>query len=398
MIKVGSKMNDILKESKKLNEELIQIRRELHQIPELDMDLPKSKAFIKNKLVSYGYEPIELDKSGLYAEIGQGEKRIMLRADFDALPILEQTDLKFKSTNGCMHACGHDIHATMLLGTAKLLKKYENELNCKVRLLFQPGEETGIGAQKMIEEGALEGVDESFMIHVVTGKGMPTGKIVTTCTGASTASSTKFDIKIKGKGGHGSTPFMTKDPINAASHMVLNLQTITSREMNVFDPAIISVCKIQGGNNYNIIPDSVALEGTLRTFGNQNVEHFSTRIKQVVEKTADVFDVQAEIDIFELIPSVIQNKDLYLKTIDQLTNLFGKENIMELKDIIGSNKIPGSEDFSFYSQLVPSTCLFLGLATEDEYGLHHPKVSFDEEHIYMGVASFVTIALNANSN
>ncbi len=384
-------MFNILEESKELLEELKFIRKELHQIPELDMDLPKSKAFIMSKLKEYGYEVEELGKSGMVTNIGNGEKTILLRADFDALPMVEETNLEYKSTNGSMHACGHDIHATMLLGTAKLLKKHEEELKCKVRLMFQPGEETGNGAKSMIEKGVLNGVDEAYMIHVISGQNVPSGKIFTTKIGPAMAASTYFKIDIKGQGAHGSTPFFGIDPINIANHTILNLQTITSREMNFFDPATISIGTIKAGSAYNVIPNSVEVEGTMRSFGKNNHNFIVKRLDEMVKQTAELFRGEASLEIKEIMPSLIQDEKLYLKTIDKLEKVFLKEEIGSISEVLGIDMVSGSEDFAFVSEKIPSLCLFLGLGTGEPYTLHHPKVTFDEEKMYMGVATFLNI-------
>ncbi len=386
-------MIDLIEETKKINDELIEIRRQLHQMPELDMNLPKSKAFIENKLREFNCEPESVGKCGVVVTLGSGEKTILIRADYDGLPIVEAAEVKFKSTNGAMHACGHDIHATMLLGTAKLLKKWEDKLNCRVKLMFQPGEETANGAIDMIAAGVIDDVDAAYMIHVMSGAGIPTGKIITTRVGSAMAASTYFKIDITGQGGHGSTPFLAIDPINIANHLVLNLQTITSRETNIFDPTVISIGKIQAGEAYNIIPQTASLEGTLRTFSKENHQFVTKRIAEIAQATATAFRGKCKIEIKEIMPSLIQSAEIYPQTLTNLEKLFGRENIMSIKEIIGTDMISASEDFAFISEQVPTACLFLALGTGEAYGLHHPKVTFDENYMYMGVSTFCNIAL-----
>lgn len=237
----------------------------------------------------------------------------------------------------------------MLLGTAKLLKKFEDQLKCKVKLMFRPGEETANGAKEMIEAGVLEGIDEAYMIHVVSGANIPSGKFLTTCTGPAFAASTYFELNIKGQGGHGSTPVLTVNPVNIANHIAINLQTITSREMNIFNPAIISIGKIEAGDAYNIIPDKVKLKGTLRSFGRDSFNFVTKRIEEIAKGNATSFRGECDVKIEEIMPSLIQDKELYENTIDTLGKIFNSDQIVPIKDVLGIDKIIGSEDFAFAS-------------------------------------------------
>ncbi len=225
----------ILKFAENLTEELIAHRRYLHQIPEIHTDLPLTVAYVKQQLVEMGYSPIDCGASGVLAIAGGKNpgKVFLIRADMDALPVSEECDLQFKSTNGCMHACGHDFHTAMLLGAAKILKEHENDICGTVKLMFQPAEETLAGAKMMIDAGILDNpaVDAAMMMHVMVGFPLPTGAVVVGATGAVSAASDWFEINVTGKGGHGAMPENTVDPINIACHIHSGIQALNSREI-----------------------------------------------------------------------------------------------------------------------------------------------------------------------
>ena len=216
-----------------LQEELVEIRRHLHQNPEIGLELPKTVAFVKEKLTEYGYDPQSCGESGITVVAGKKPgKTFLLRGDMDALPIKELTDLSFKSENGYMHACGHDMHTTMLLGAAKILKEFEDELEGQVKLLFQPGEEILSGSKVCIENGVLENpkVDAGMMMHVFPFSTLKVGQIMPTPGGTFMASADWFEINIKGRGGHGSQPETSIDPNNVAVHIYTALQELSARE------------------------------------------------------------------------------------------------------------------------------------------------------------------------
>ncbi|MDK2867621.1 MAG: hypothetical protein PWP38_1936, partial [Clostridiales bacterium] len=225
----------LLESARGMQEELVAFRRYLHQNPELSLDLPITVNFVKSKLVEMGYEPQDCGKSGIVAIAGgiRPGKVFLIRGDMDALPVEESADVPFKSTNGNMHACGHDLHTAMLLGAAKLLKEMEADIQGQVKLMFQPAEETLAGAKNMIEAGVLTApdVDAAMMIHVMTGFPLPAGKVIVSQAGLTAAASDWFEIHVQGKGGHGAMPNNAVDPINAATHIFQAIQTIHSREL-----------------------------------------------------------------------------------------------------------------------------------------------------------------------
>ena len=264
-------MMKIAEDAEKIQEELIVHRRYLHQNPEIGVDLPKTVHYVKNELVKLGYTP-EFCSGGVVATCGSGEieKTFLLRADMDALPIKEASGEIFSSINGNMHACGHDFHTTMLLGCAKLLKKYEDQIKGTVKLMFQPAEELAIGAKGMIEAGVLKNpdVDAAMMIHVFLG--LPNdGKFVVLADGPASANIDVFRINVKGVGGHGARPHETVDPINVCAHIHLALQILNAREVEASETFILTIGEMKCGDTFNVIPDCGYMRGTIRSYGKE---------------------------------------------------------------------------------------------------------------------------------
>jgi len=390
----------ILKKAESLQTELIKHRSFLHSNPELDLDLDKTRNYVYDNLKSMGIDPTIIGKSGLTALIGNGNgPTVLLRADMDALPVLEEADVECKSTNGSMHACGHDIHTTMLLGAAKLLKEKESEINGYVKLMFQPGEETLNGARDMIDNGILENpkVDGAMMIHVLTGMPITTGAVLIPEPGAVSASSDSFDIQINGRGGHGAMPDFTVDPLNIASHLHIALQAIVSREVAPADPVAVTIGSISGGVANNVIPDKAYLKGTVRTFDNKTRDFIENRIIELSNGTASLFRGSAEVNYKKGCPSVISDTDVTDIMKNTVADLLGEERIISFQDIMQGGKMMGSEDFAFVTQKVPSVMIsyVTGDAREGyNYPLHHPKAKFDVSKIYEGSAIYAQFALN----
>ncbi len=387
-------MKAILEQEKEINDYVISIRRELHQIPEIGFDLPKSQAVIIRELEQLGYQPQVICPAGIIVEIGRGEEVLLLRADYDGLPIAELTDLPFKATNGKMHACGHDIHAAMLLGTAKLLKQNETRLNCRIRLMFQPAEEIGLGAKAMIDAGVLTDVNKAYMIHVVSGAGSPNGKFIFPTTGPVLSSSTQLKVDIQGIGAHGSMPHFSVDATMVAVHTAVNLQNIISREISPFDPAVISIGSIQSGDAYNIIADRATLKGTVRAFSRENSQFLNQRITEICTKTAETFRASCTVELDQLMSSFIQDANLATETMTTLSTVFKQDDFTPLASLIGEGRIMGSEDYAFISEQVPTNMWFLGLGAGQAVSLHNPNLVFEEDYLYMGPAAFLALALN----
>ena len=379
----------IQQDAKQLQEQLVSWRRALHQIPERGIELPQTTKFICERLdeMNVSYELYE-DISCIVATIGSGGKCFMLRSDIDALPIEEETDLDFKSTNGRMHACGHDLHGTILLGAAHLLKKYENELKGTVKLLFQSGEETLQGATAMIERGFLENpkIDAGLAFHV---NNLPLG---VASTGKEAMSSVHgFYITLHGKGGHGSMPEACIDPINAAVQIYLAFQSLIAREVGGPEEAVLTVGQMCAGDSYNIIPVEAMMQGTLRTFRAEVKERLVKRMKEVVQGVAMTYRCVVE-----------------YKTLFECSSLITDESVTKIVENSMLKVVPelevrhdghwmGSEDFAEFSQRFPCAHFMIGAAPEDEtkrFGLHDPRILFNEEVLWMAAGSYAQAAID----
>lgn len=389
-------MNQLVKEAKALEPELIANRRYLHAHPECGYELTKTCAFVMKELQSYGYEPVYLCESGIVATVGKTNgKTILLRADMDALPLTETTDLPFCATNGNAHACGHDLHTAMLLGAAKLLKQHESELNGCVKLMFQPDEEgtspQGIsGADKMLAAGVLENpkVDVVFSMHVMSGA-YPSGTIHTR-KGPLMSSCDNVEIMIQGKGTHGSQPQNGVDPINIAMHIYQGLQNLIARELDPAQQAVLTIGSINGGEAGNVIADSVRMRGTLRTTMETTRTYFKERITSIVTNSAQMFNGQGEVAFLHGIPSVYNAPDLTADVMRYANALFD-EPVYEMAD-----PMSGSDDISVLSQAVPTCYVMLGGGTAEEgyhYAHHNPNILFNETIMYKGTALYAQIAL-----
>lgn len=379
-----------LTEAKAIEQEIIAHRRKIHQNPELGLDLPMTVAYVKEKLIEMGYEPKDCGRGGVVATVGKPGKTIILRGDMDALPMKECTDEPFKSCNDWMHSCGHDTHTAMLLGAAKILKAHEAELAGTVKLMFQPGEEILAGAKEMIDNGLLENpkVDAAFAIHISSG--VKSGNI-SYCNRYSQASADKFVIKIQGKGGHGASPEMSRDPINAAAHLLISLQEINAREISGRDLAILTIGHLWAGDKENIIPDFAMMEGTIRTYDNSVRLFMQQRIEEMSEAIAKAFRCEASVEWPFGCPPNENDVDTQEEIIGYLKDMLGEDKV-ELAE--GSM---GSEDFSWVSQSVPSMFISLGARPADRSKIfphHNPFITFDERAFHVGTACYVQAAVN----
>ena len=385
-------MTNLLAEAQKINNEVIAHRRHIHQNPEIHDELPKTTAYVMNELRKLGYEPKEICKSGVVATIGKKEgKTFLLRADMDALHMEEETDLPFKSTNGYMHACGHDLHTAMLLGVAKLLKAHESELAGTVKLMFQPAEEIMKGGKMMVDAGVLDNpkVDAALATHVMSKIGTHPPNTILIKTGAAAASSDIFRITIQGVGCHGAMPNTGVDPINIGCHIILNLQTLNSRENNPSELLIITIGKFAGGHASNIIPDSVILEGTIRTFNSEVRSMAKTRLEAIVTQTAAMFRASATVEFLYGAPPLIVDKEFAHEITDYIKEVIPAEQISSMVEPLG-----GSEDFSYVAEQVPAAFLMITAGTqENPYPQHHPKVDFLEDVMPTGMAAMTQTAI-----
>lgn len=388
-------MNEIINQAKAIKEDLINIRRTIHSNPEVGAVLPKTKAYVTEKLKEFGYEPMEICESGIVATVkgSKSGKTFLLRADMDALPVKELTECEFKSNNGYMHACGHDMHTAMLLGAAKLLKQNQDKIKGTVKLVFQPDEEGFTGAKKMLKAGVLKNpdVDAAMAMHVHSGT---PSNVVLCGLGTTIAGCNRFRITVKGTGCHGAMPEMGVDPINIAAHIYISLQEIISREISATKSAVVTIGKFCGGEAANIIPEEVIMEGTIRSLDKEVGEFIFNRINDIVTSTAKMFRGQAELIELSSAPPLINNKDLAKEVTSYLKEILGNQFV-----ILYEQGGMGSEDFASYSYEVPSVYLMLGAGSKQEnslYGeaMHNPKVVFNEDILVTGAAIYAYSAIN----
>lgn len=399
--------NEIISEIKSFKEKIIEDRRYLHAHAETGFELKETVAYVRKQLEEMGYEVKQCGKAGLVVLAGGKKpgKVFLIRGDMDALPITEETDLDFKSENGCMHACGHDMHTAMLLGAARYLKNHEEDINGTIKLMFQPAEEIFQGSDDMIKSGVLENpkVDAALMIHVAAASPMEAGSVIVCSGGVSAAAADTFTIRVKGKGCHGSTPSEGIDPVTAASHIVIALQEIHGRELCIDDKAALTIGSVQGGKAANAIPDEVVMKGTIRTFDEDVRKMIKERLVEITEGTARVFRAEAEVVFDSGCPTLFNDYSLADDTFKYSVELLGKEKAFSMGMFAqtGSNKKSGSagagsEDFAYVSQQVPSIMLALAAGKPDEgylYPQHNPKVKFDESALAAGTAVYVYDAM-----
>ena len=381
---------NLIQEVRNNHETVVSWRRALHQIPELGITLPKTAAFIVEKLTEMGIScELYEDCSCVTATIGKGGKCILLRADMDGLPVVEESGLPYASVNGCSHACGHDFHAASLLGAAKILKAHEADLPGTVKLIFQSGEEVFKGAAAAIAHGVLANpkVDAAFATHVFAGMPLNTvlyGKYAM-------ASVYGFKIRIQGKGTHGSSPESGVDPLTAGANILLALQSIIAREISASDEAALTIGHFEGGSVANVIPDSAVLEGTLRTFKPEIKAYIIPRITEIAESIAKTYRASVTVEELSNVPSVVSD-DGMTAMMENAVREVGNGMVL-----YSGMHAMGSEDFAFYSERVPSVMVGLGAGVEDKtkwVGQHNPRVLFHEDILENEVALYVKIALD----
>lgn len=379
---------DCFNRAKALQEEIVAHRRALHQIPELQLELPKTVAYLRRALeeCEISYELL-VDGNAIVATVGTGQSPcIAIRADMDALPIEEETGLPFSSLHkGCMHACGHDGHAAMALVAAKILKEREKELDGTVKIFFQPGEEIPGGAYPMIQEGCMENPKVEAIVGLHEGgilTGVPCGSIGIRA-GSMFASMDRFSIEVFGKGGHGAQPHQGVDPIQILSEINMGLQKIISRELPPTTPGLISVCQIHGGTTQNIIPDSVWEEGTARALSREAQDLIETRVKEISEGIAKAYRGRAEVNYERFYPVLINDEDFTAFFEDIAVEALGRDKVVRLLE-----PTMGGEDMAFFLQEVPGTYFLLSNAKVHEDGTvyphHNSRFDVDEDQFYKG--------------
>lgn len=390
-------MFDIIKEVKAIEKDIINWRRDLHQIPEIGLDLPKTVNYVCEELDKMGIEYYTLVNGNAIVGLIKGTEEgntIGLRADMDGLPIQEETGLSFSSTNNNMHACGHDAHTAILLGAAKVLNNNRDKFKGNIKLLFQPAEESPGGAMPMIQEGALENPKVHAVMGLHVGKiseDIPKGNIGI-CYGNLMAAADIINIKIIGKGAHGAYPELSVDPIVVAAELIMSVQTIISRETKSTDPAVLSICKIQGGTNHNIIPDFVELKGTVRTLNNETRNRIAKRIEEITKGITEAHGASYEYTYDFKYPPVINDRDFTVDFVESAKKILPEEEITEI-----TIPIMGGEDMSYFLEKVPGTFFFLTNLKEVDglyYGHHNSKFDIDEQLFWKGSSLLVQAAID----
>ena len=375
--------------------EIVKIRRQLHENPELSQQEKETSALVCKVLDEHGISyQSGIAGYGVVAQIGHGSRAVGIRADMDALPVCENTGLPYASkVEGVMHACGHDMHTAMLLGAAKLLRQYQAQLNGTVKLVFQPDEEGFTGAKSMLQAGVLNNPKPQIGLALHVNSGTPSGLIL--CgRGTFMAGCTLFRIAVHGVGCHGAMPETGVDPLNIAAHIYLSLQELISREISAKQPAVVTIGHMQGGQAPNIIPQSAILEGTIRTFDRDLTARIMQRMETIAKCTAQAFRGSAEVTELASAPPLVNAPDLVNQMADFAQQLVGEQAVYRLDE--GGM---GSEDFASYTYELPCAYLLLGAGTPNEnplYGkpMHNEKVVFNEDVLPLGAALHTWCALN----
>lgn len=369
---------------------VVELRREIHAHPEEGMNTKNTASIVCRELDALNIPYKKIDDIGVIAEIkgtkGNSDKIVMLRADMDALCTFEKTDLEFKSQiEGKMHACGHDLHTSMLLGSANILNQIKDQFDGTVRFLFQPGEEIAIGAKFLMEHGAMDGVGMGFGFHV--DPLAPTHTVLAK-PGSDWAAVDHFYITVHGTGAHGATPQDGYDATVAASAIVMNLQTMVSRECNPMNPLVVTVGSFHSGNAFNIISDTATMEGTCRSFDMETYELIPAAMERIVKNTAEAFHCSAEVRVDRLGGPLINDEHAYEVLKNSAKKVLLKEEDFKLA-------VPAmiGEDFAEYGKVAP--IVFAHLGCDGEYPLHSSYVNFKEEAMETGMSVEVQFALDA---
>lgn len=386
-------MKNVKELAEKYYDAYANIRRTIHQNPELGTQEYMTSKLIQDELNKLGIENKVMYGTGVVGLIKGSKpgKTVLLRADMDALPVQEMADVEYKSkVDGLMHACGHDGHVAGLLGAAMILNELKDELHGNVKLMFQPDEEKNGGAKQMIEEGVLANpkVDAAFGVHLwgTVKKGEVNYRF-----GPMMAAPDMFKMTIKGRGAHAAMPHLGIDPVVIACDVVSQMQAIVSRKTNPLYPVVLSTCMIHGGDTFNVIPQEVKLEGTVRTLQTQTREDVPKMIENILKGVSLANGSDYELDYIFRYPPVVNDKKMTELAIDSLTKVIGADNVKELPE-----PNMGGEDFAYLGEKVPACFLFVGIWDQDKAQPvhHHPEFGFDDDVLKISSASLAQIAID----
>lgn len=385
------KKENIIAEIEKIYDELIYLRRNIHSHPELSFEEFRTSDLIENYLHKNGIETYRLLPTGVIAELGNKKPKIIFRADIDALPIEEATGLPFSSiVPSVMHACGHDIHTTILLGVAKLLKKFEAELPIGVKLVFQPGEEKLPGGAKLlIDKGLLDDPDLFAVFGLHTYPELEVGKIALS-SGVIMASADELYWDFEASSSHAAQPHLGNDAILTASHLTMAIQNLRNKFVDPLRPALISITSINGGRAPNVFPDQIKMMGTLRTFDEADRHNLLERIATFSQNISLLYGVKCRFEPKLGYPPLENNAELVSQIERIACKALGNDNVVPFEPKMWA------EDFAYYSQRVPSAFWFLGVKPqgleEAIYGLHNPRYNPSEEAIKFGILLYISLA------
>jgi amidohydrolase len=386
-------------DARAMSDDLVDLRRRLHRHPEIGLDLPVTQQTVLEALDGLDLEISTGESLSSVTAVLRGERdgpAVLLRGDMDGLPVQELTGLDFASqVEGAMHACGHDLHTAMLVGAARLLSAHRDELQGDVVLMFQPGEEGWDGAGRMLEEGVLDAagrrVSSAYGMHVFSGQ-IPRGTF-TTRPGSLMAASDGLHVTVHGEGGHGSTPYLAKDPVTVAAEIVTSLQTLVTRRFDVFDPVVVTVGSFHAGTRRNVIPDEARFEATVRSFSKTARDRIRAAAPELCRQVAAAHGLSAEADYFDEYPLTVNDADHAEFTAGVVREVFGEERFEPL-----ANPHAGAEDFSRVLEAVPGCYVFLGAHPGDDMdvpGNHSPRAVFVDEVMPDGVLLHAELAIRA---
>ena len=388
------KPTEILDEARRVADDAIALRRRIHQHPEIGLVLPRTQALVHEALEGLGLEIAAGRATTSVTARLKGAApgpTILLRADMDALPMREDTGLPFASeVEGAMHACGHDAHVAMLVGAARVLARRRASLAGDVLFMFQPGEEGYHGARVMIEEGLLDGPGAptgAFALHVAHRHG---AGVISTRGGPAMASGDTIQVVVRGQGGHASAPQDCLDPVPIACEIVQAFQTLVTRRVNVFDPAVLTIARIEAGSTRNVIPETATLLGTVRTVSEGTRERVLAGVRRVAEGVAAAHGAEAEVEITPGYPVTVNDGDFAGFVLDTARELLGPDRVREM-----GHPIMGSEDFSYVLQRVPGAMVNIGTRPDSgpAYPNHSNRMLVNEAALAVGIAMHVAVAL-----